>query len=62
MSHTVFIRIVAAATIDFSLVGVRLPIEDSSYYFGAIPPAAIHKNNNVKDYFFFRTALRITEI
>ena len=38
----IFIRIVAAATIDFSLVGVQLLIEDGSYsrkafiYFGGI--------------------------
>ena len=47
--------------INFSLAGVRLLIEGSSYYFGAIPPPAIHKNNNAKDY-LFRTALQITEI
>ena len=41
--HTVFIRIVAAATINFSLAGVRLLIEGGSYsraafiYFGGIP-------------------------
>ena len=29
--HTVFIRIVAAATINFSLTGVRLLIEGGSY-------------------------------
>ena len=40
---TVFIRIVAAATINFSLAGVRLLIEGGSYsraafiYFGGIP-------------------------
>ena len=40
---TVFIRIVAAATINFSLTGVRLLIEGGSYsrkafiYFGEIP-------------------------
>ena len=39
----VFIRIVAAATINFSLAGVRLLIEGGSYsrtayiYFGGIP-------------------------
>ena len=41
--NTVFIRIVAAATINFSLTGVRLLIEGGSYsrtafiYFGGIP-------------------------
>ena len=41
--YTVFIRIVAAATINFSLAGVRLLIEGGSYsrtafiYFGGIP-------------------------
>ena len=40
---TVFIRIVAVATINFSLAGVRQLIEDGSYsrmafvYFGGIP-------------------------
>ena len=58
--------LVAVATINFSLAGVRQLIEGSSflgtsYYFEAIPPAAIHKNSNVKDY-FFRTSLQITEI
>ena len=42
---TVFIRIVAVATINFSLAGVRLLIEGGSYsraafiYFGGIPCA-----------------------
>ena len=41
--NTVFIRILAAATINFSLAGVRLLIEGGSYlraafiYFGGIP-------------------------
>ena len=41
--NTVFIRIVAGATINFSLTGVRLLIEGGSYsrmafiYFGGIP-------------------------
>ena len=45
MYITVFIRIVAAATINFSLAGVRLLIEGGSYsraafiYFGGIPCA-----------------------
>ena len=47
---TVFIRIVAAATINFSLAGVRPLIEGGSY-FGAIPPPAIHKNSNAKTIF-----------
>ena len=47
---TVFIRIVAAATINFSLAGVRLLIEGSSYsrvafiYFGGIP---LHQSGGI---------------
>ena len=43
LATTVFIRIVAVATINFSLVGVRLLIEGGSYsraafiYFGGVP-------------------------
>jgi hypothetical protein len=42
-TNTVFMRMIAAATIIFSLAGVRLLIEGGSYlrtafiYFGAIP-------------------------
>ena len=47
---TVLIQIVVTATITFSLAGVRLLIEGSSYSinFGMIPPGAIHKSSNVK--------------
>ena len=38
---TVFIRILAAATINFSLPGVRLLIERGFHYFGAIHLATI---------------------
>ena len=61
---TVFIWIVAAATINCWSAATNwgwLLFEDVSYYFEAIPPPAIHKNSNVKDHFFI-TSLRITEI
>ena len=49
-THTVFIQIVAAATINFSLAWVRLLIEGGSYSraafinFGPILDSVIHKN------------------
>ena len=48
-TYTVFIRIVAMATINFSLAGVWLLVEGGSYSrtafinSRAIPPGAIHK-------------------
>ena len=63
-TYTVFIRIVAVATINFSLTGVRLLIEGGSYSrvafinFGVIPHSAIHKHSD----WFMRTALQIIEI
>ena len=64
-SPTVFIRIVAAVTFNFSLAGVRLLIEGGSYSRTALiilerylPLPSVHKNSN----YFFRTALWITEI
>ena len=61
--YTVFIQIVAAATINFSLAGVRLLIEGSSYLraafidFGATPLGDIDTVDS-----FFRTDLRIFEL
>ena len=52
---TAFIRIVAVATTNFSLIGVRLLVEDGCYLrvafidFRTILPGAIHKNKNGKD-------------
>ena len=60
---TIFIQIVAVATINFSLAATnwgQLLFEDG-FYFGVILPSAIHKISNVKDW-FMRTALQIIEI
>ena len=60
---TVFIRIVATATINFSLAGVRLLIEGGSYSraafinFGATPLGDIDTVDS-----FFRTDIRIFEL
>ena len=65
--NTVFNRIVAVATVNFSLAGVWLLIEGGSYSraafinFGAIPLGAIHENSSLKDW-FMRTALQKIEI
>ena len=65
--HTVFIQIVAADTINFSLLGVRLLIEDSSYSrvafinFGPMLGGVVHKNYSTEDW-FTKTALRIIDI
>ena len=65
--YTVFIRIVAAATINFSLAWVRLLIEGGSYSraafinFGPILDGIIHKNCNTEGW-FSKTALRVIEI
>ena len=62
---TISIQIAAVATINFSLIGVRLLIEGGSYlkvvfiYFGAISPGTVHKNGNAKD-LFMRTALKLS--
>ena len=62
--NTVYIWIVVVATVNFSLAGVRLLIEGSSYSrvafinLRAISPSAIHKKNNAKDR-IMRTALQI---
>ena len=64
---TVFIRIVAAATINFSLAWVRLLIEGGSYSraafinFGPILDDVIHKNCSTEGW-FSKTALRVIEI
>ena len=63
MKYTVFIRIVATATINFSLAGVRLLIEGGSYSraafinFGATPLGDIDTVDS-----FFRTDIRIFEL
>ena len=56
--NTVFIRIVAVATINFSLAGVWLLIEGGSYSratafidFTLIPRSAVYRNNTTKDWF-----------
>ena len=52
--HTVFIRIVAAATINFSLAGVQLLIEGGSYSrvafinFGPIPHGVVYKKRTTR--------------
>ena len=54
LAYTVFIRIVAAASINFSLARVRLLIKGGSYSrvtfinFGVIPPDTVHKNDDMK--------------
>ena len=58
--YTMFIRIVAAATTNFSLAGVRLLIEGGFINFEAIPHDAIHKIVALKGW-FMRTALQIAE-
>ena len=50
----VFIQIVAAATINFSLAWVRLLIEGGSYLRGAFGPirdGVIHKNCSTENWF-----------
>ena len=65
--YTVFIRIVATATINFSLAWVRLLIQGSSYSrvafinLGPIRDSVIHQNRSRVDW-FTKTALRIIEI
>ena len=55
--YTIFIRIVAVATINFSLAWVWLLIESGSYSrvavinFGGIPYSAMHKNCSTDDWF-----------
>ena len=52
VTRNVFIRIVAMATTNFSLAGVRLLIKVGSYSrvafinFGAIPLGTVHKNGH----------------
>ena len=64
---TVFIQIVAAATINFSLAWVRLLIEGSSYSrvafinFGPILDGVFHKNCSTEGW-FMKTVLRVIEI
>ena len=48
---TIFIRIVAAATNNFSLAGVQLLFEGGYINFGVIPHGAIYKNSNAKGWF-----------
>ena len=51
--NTIFIRIVAAATINFSLAGAQLLIEGGSYSraafinFGLIPHGAVDKDSRL---------------
>ena len=65
--HTVFIQIVAAATINFSLAWVRLLIKGGSYSrvafinFGPILDGVIHENCSTEGW-FSKTALRVIEI
>ena len=65
--YTVFIRIVAAATINFSLGWVQLLIESGLYSrvayikFGPILDGVIHKNRSTECW-FMKTALRVIEI
>ena len=55
------------ATINFSLAGMRLLIEGGSHSrtafinFGVIPPGAIYKSGNTKDW-FMRTALQLNKM
>ena len=66
-TYTVFIRIVAAATINFSLAWVRLLIEGGSYSraafinFGPIPHSVIRKNCSTEDW-FMKTSLRVIDV
>ena len=65
--YTIFIRMVATATINFSLAWVQLLSEGGSYWrvvfinFGLILDGVIHKNCSTEDW-FTKTALRVTEI
>ena len=65
--YTVFIRIVSAATINFSLAWVRLLIEGGSYSraafinFGPIPHSVIRKNCSTEDW-FMKTSLRVINV
>ena len=68
VSSAVYIRIVAAATINFSFAWVQLLIEGSSYSrvafiinFGPILDGVIHKNCSTEDW-FTKTALPVIEI
>ena len=65
--YTLFIRIVAAATINFSRAWVRLLIEGGSYLraafinFGPIPHSVIRKNCSTEDW-FMKTSLRVIDV
>ena len=65
--NTVFIGIVATATINFSLTWVQLLIKGSSYSraafvnFGPMLSGVVHKNRSTEDR-FMKIALQVIEI